>query len=146
MILETSFPPLIGQKGAKELKITSEELSWMVHTCTSLISQAENTLGFQLSSHRARSLLHEQRAAGKGGWREPGVPGHKADAAGCGEGRTPCESRGWGSRALGTAKVGVPPPWWLQEDGEQTNTERGWADTCSSARCNKLLPSLGFPE
>lgn len=146
MILETSFPPLIGQKGAKELKITSEELSWMVHTCTSLISQAENTLGFQLSSHRARSLLHEQRAAGKGGRREPGVPGHKADAAGCGEGRTPCESRGWGSGALGTAKVGVPPPWWLQEDGEQTNTERGWADTCSSARCNKLLPSLGFPE
>lgn len=36
MILETSFPPLMGQKGAKELKITGEGLSWMEHTCTSL--------------------------------------------------------------------------------------------------------------
>lgn len=67
IISETSFPPLMGQKGARQLKITGEELSWMEHTCTSLLSQAENTLGFKPSSHRARSLLREHRAAGKGG-------------------------------------------------------------------------------
>lgn len=67
MILETSFPPLMGQKGARGLKITSEELSWMEYTCTSLLSQAENTLGFKPRSHRARSLLREHRTAGKGG-------------------------------------------------------------------------------
>lgn len=38
IILETSFLPLMGQKGARGLEITSEELSWMEHTCTSLLS------------------------------------------------------------------------------------------------------------
>ena len=39
----------------------------MEHTCTSLLSQAENTLGFKPSSHRARSPLCERCPAGKGG-------------------------------------------------------------------------------
>lgn len=135
MILETSFPPLMGQKGANELKITSEELSWMEHTCTSLISQAENTLGFQLSSHRARSLLHEKRTAGKGERRGPSVPGYKADAPGCGEGRIPCERRGLGLLLPGPGdeRLGCHLPVRVlcsrRMESKQT-PERGRADTC----------------
>lgn len=82
MTLETPFPPLIAQKAARGLKITNEELSWMEPTCTSLLSQAENTLGFKPSSHRARSLL-----PGRGETRVPGVLGYKADASRCGRGK-----------------------------------------------------------
>lgn len=63
------------QKAAAGLKITSGELSSMEHTCSSLPSGAEIELGFQPSSHFARSLLHGHRVAGKGeqGWCRCGV-------------------------------------------------------------------------
>lgn len=140
MILETSFPPLMGQKGAKELKITSEEPSWMEHTCTSLLSQAENTLGFQLSSHRARSV------PGRGERREPGVPGWKADARGCGEGRTRCESC-WGRCSASGAvaeprKAGVPPPVGVLRSrrwkaNKHPSVGGHTPALCSSARCSE---------
>lgn len=149
MILETSFPPLMGQKGAKELKITSEEPSWMEHTCTSLLSQAENTLGFQLSSHRARSV------PGRGERREPGVPGWKADAPGCGEGRTRCESC-WGRCSASGAvaeprKAAVPPPRGrpaLEEMESKQTPERGRAHTCPVLLCQvqRARPSLSSPR
>lgn len=73
------IPPLIVQKGATGLKITSNELSSMEHTCTSLPYGDGNKLGFTpaltLQWDVTQSLFCEHRVAGMGGQHSAGTQG-----------------------------------------------------------------------